>query len=633
MAPDRRRPKARHDNERLLRRNLSPGGLTGGSQPPSPAGAVVQAGRWESPDDHRLNPIANNTSNPRLRPVKFANLARLGCLAAGFALRSALPGAFAQATPPQPAVDVQVHVTLPTSTRQTALTGRIFLYVGATNNPEPRDRSRGMFGQDVHAAQPGQTIVLAEAARGSPDATLNDLAPGDYYVQALWNVYTEFRRSDGHTIWAHMDQWEGQNFAKSPGNFYSEPQALHVEAGRPARVKVTLAREIPPIQVPPDNEWVQRFKFQSPRLTKFWGQPIFLGATVLLPKGYAEHPRQHYPVIYCQGHFSLDSPFGFNPQPDPTGRKSWARQRAEAAAQHLPPPAPPAGTELVGSLSNQETPHEFYEAWTSDDFPRFIAVSFQHPTPYFDDSYGVNSANCGPYGDAIMKELIPAFEKRFRTIKKSSARLLTGSSTGGWGSLALQLYHPDFFGGAWAFSPDPVDFRLYYGGVNIYEEDNAFVEKTAPGFDGGGLSNRRGSQRASILGTQDGRFEWWKHTPCGPDGYPLPVWDLATGKIDRAVVQHLRENNYDLREYTARNWSRLGPKLIGKLHVCAADTDGYYSHLAVRLLDEFMQSTRNPHERGTFQYGPPGSHHGWQPTSNEELIREMARHYQSHQRH
>ena len=76
----------------------------------------------------------------------------------------------------------------------------------------------------------------------------------------------------------------------------------------------------------------------------------------------------------------------------------------------------------------------------------------------------------------------------------------------------------------------------------------------------------------------------------------------------------------------ARTWPQLGPKLVGKLHVYAAATDSFYSNFAVRLLDEFMQGTRNPHEPGFFQYGPPSSRHGWQPVTHAELLQAMARH-------
>ena len=519
----------------------------------------------------------------------------------------------------------RVEVVLPTSFPEKSITGRIFLFVASTNEAEPLFHSQSLFGQDIRAAAPGDSIRIDGETPGDPQPTLDHLPPGDYHIQVLLNVYTEFHRADGHTIWAHMDQWDGQDIARSPGNYFSPTQKLRVETGSPTAAQITLNSVIPPNQPPPDTQWVKRIKIQSPRLSRFWGHPIDIGATVLLPKGYEAHPDKKYPVIYIQGHFDLGAPFGFDPNPDPNAKKSWARLCEEASAQHHPAPPLPSGVTQVGSLSNKETGHEFFEAWTSDNFPQVIAVTFQHPTPYFDDSYGINSPNCGPYGDAIHDELIPQLEQLFRMNQQPHARVLVGTSTGGWGALAMLLYHPDFYGGAWAFSPDPVDFRLYYGGVNIYEDDNAFVEKPGAAFEGGGLSNRRGSQRCAILGTQDGKFEWWKHTPTGPDGYPLPVWDLTTGKINHAVAEQMRANNFDLREFLARNWPQLGPKLNGKLHLCAAEKDGFYSNLAVHLFEEFMQGTQNPHVDAEFQYGPPGSHHGWQPTSNAALVRTLAK--------
>jgi hypothetical protein len=554
--------------------------------------------------------------------MKHLIAAALGCLVVfGVAAGAAEWASTERSAPPR------FSVLLPAHLEKGVTAGRVFLFVAATTQSEPRFSSgASLFGIDAHGVMASQRLPLNAATPGYPEKTLGALAPGEYVVQAVFNILTEFHRADGHVIWAHRDQWEGQNFARSPGNLFSEPQKIRVGAGGPAVIEIRLDKVIPPIDVPSDTAWVKRIKFQSPLLTTFWGQPMFLGATILLPKDYETHPTVRYPVVYVQNHFSLSPPFGFNPTPATEVKKSWGRQRAEARARNLPLPDLPPGATATGAYANTESGAEFYTSWNSAAFPRMIAVTFQHPTPYFDDSYGVNSPNCGPYGDAIMQELIPELEARFRTIKAGYARVLTGSSTGGWGSLALQLYHPDFFGGAWAFSPDPVDFRLYYGGVDLYHDENGFVEKTMPGLAGGALMNRRSSQRAAILGTQESRFEWWKHTPVGPDGYPLPVWNLQTGKIDRAVVEAMRANNFDLREFLARSWPRIGSQLAGKLHVCAAAEDSFYSNFAVRLLDEFMQGTFNPHDPGSFQYGPPASRHGWQPTTHAELLQEMARH-------
>jgi len=539
---------------------------------------------------------------------------------------------------------MKFEISFPESVHAEPITGRLFLILTNNGDSEPRMQlfDVPMFSTGVSRLAPGATTVIDAATPGYPLASLAEIPSGDYYVQALLNVYTEFRRADGHTVWAHMDQWEGQDLARSPGNLISEVQNIHLDPATKGSFRLELSKTIPPIEMPTDTDWAQRIKFQSKLLTEFWGHPIYIGATVLLPKGYDDNPEVRYPVIYVQGHFSLDAPFGFKTDPDPPGTKSWARRREECMAKGVHMAEPPADAEFNGAQYNVESGYEFYQSWIADDFPRVIAVTFQHPTPYFDDSYGINSANAGPYGDAILGELIPHIEERFRAIGEPYARVLTGCSTGGWGSLALQVYHPEFFGGAWVFCPDPVDFRRYYGGVNLYEDNNAFVVEGGPGwivserycFRGQSsqvrVSNRQFSRLASVLGTQDVGYAWSNYAPVGSDGYPKPVWDLATGKIDREVAEYMRKQNLDLREYLERNWFALGPKLAGKLQFYCGDEDGGYFNLAVYLLEDFLKNTKDPHYSGSFTYGRPLKGHGWQPMTNAELVRMMAEHIRTH---
>jgi hypothetical protein len=273
-----------------------------------------------------------------------------------------------------------------------------------------------------------------------------------------------------------------------------------------------------------------------------------------------------------------------------------------------------------------------------------IAVTFQHATPYFDDSYAVNSANNGPYGDAIMQELIPALEKQFRIIRESYARVLTGGSTGGWESLALQVYHPEFFGGTWTFYPDPVDFRNW-GLVNIYADKDFFEQSDdfphAPFYmqrvsDGRPrLTNQQFNDIELVLGSH-GRsgeqFGAWDaaYGPVGQDGYPKTLWNLDTGEIDRSVAEYMRAHDYDLRDYLQRNWAKIGPSLVGKLHLFSGDMDNYYLNLGVYELEDFLVNARDPEYGGAFVYGRPMKGHGWQPTTNAELIRTMAGHIAAH---
>jgi hypothetical protein len=364
------------------------------------------------------------------------------------------------------------------------------------------------------------------------------------------------------------------------------------------------------VEVPPDTEWVKHIKIQSKLLTEFWGHPIHIGAIVLLPKGYEEHPDVYYPVHYKQGHFSLRAPNGF----------------------------------LPGS-SEGESPQrrgsKFYKAWTSADFPRMFVVTIQHPCPYFDDSYAVNSANCGPYGDAIITELIPYLEEHFRIIPKPYARVLSGGSTGGWEALALQVFYPDFFGGTWPHFPDPIDFR-YYLLTNIYRDENAFekdfgwlkLERPMMRDVHGQVlvTLRQLSQMEAVLGSR-GRsgqqLDIWQavYGPVGDDGYPIPLWDKLTGKIDHDVAEYYREH-YDLVHIIKRDWKTLGPKLKGKLFVYCGDMDNFYLNEAVYELEKFLESTKDPYYDGAFGYGRPRKGHGWSPfdRNSGELERVMAEH-------
>jgi Putative esterase len=529
----------------------------------------------------------------------------------------------------------EFEVSFPSVTHREPITGRLLLMLSRTNQPEVRYQvgwvnSPPTFGIDVSHLSAGQAAVIDGKVQGFPLRSLRDIPPGEYYVQALLNVYTEFHRADGLVIWAHMDQWEGQQFNISPGNLFSKPQRIRLDGSRHGRIKVSLTEVIPPIQVPPDTEWVKHIKIQSDLLTRFWGRPMYLGAVVLLPRGYQEHPDTRYPVIYQQQHFSLTAPFDFRTdEPPETDEDRRVRE----------------GRGI-------ETGHEFQLSWNSDDFPRVIAVTFLHPTPYFDDSYAVDSANNGPYGTAIMTELLPYIEKQFRIITQPYARLLVGGSTGGWEALALQLQHPEVFGGTWTLYPDPIDFRRFQL-VDIYRDNNFFVleprdlpqwerqewvssERAFMRADDGQpvTTLRQESQLESVLGSKGrsgGQLAIWQAAfgPVGADGYPKPLFDDVTGEIDRSVALYMRDHGYDLRYYAETNWQRIGTQLSGKLKFYCGDMDNFYLNLGVRLFGQFLEKADDAYTRTALEYGPMKGH-GWQPITNAALVRLMAERVANH---
>ena len=538
------------------------------------------------------------------------------------------------------AADQKFEISFPASAHAGPITGRVFVALTRHANPEPRlqvagwQRSTPIFGVDVDQLKPGDWTQIDGGTLGYPLHSLRELPAGEYYVQAIVNVYTEFHRAKGPAIWAHMDQWEGQHFNRSPGNLYSDVQQVHLDPTAGYVIRLTASKVIPPVEVPADTAWVKHVKIQSKLLSDFWGQPIYLGAVVLLPKGYDSHPNVSYPAVYVQGHFSLNPPFAFSTENTP-----------ESESQRF-------AREYRGT----ESAYDFYQSWNSDKFPRMIAVSFQHPTPFFDDSYAVNSVNDGPYGDAIMTELIPYVEGHFRIIRQPYARLLTGGSTGGWEAMALQVLHPDFFGGTWVLFPDPLDWHRY-GLTDIYDDENAFLvqkehreqdsnygdhewqvpERSFERSPDGQSENtvRQVSQLEDVLGSKGRSAQQLEvfeavFSPMGDDGYPKPLWDKQTGKIDHDVANYWREHDYDLRDYMARNWSTLGPKLVDKLYFAVGDMDHAYLNLSVYIMQNFLKGTKNPHVEGTFEYGRPMKGHGWHAMNQAEQMKAMAQHVTAH---
>jgi hypothetical protein len=496
------------------------------------------------------------------------------------------------------ASETRFDISFPPSVHAGPVTGRVYVMISRRAEREPRLQIARtgipFFGRDVEKLGPSQTAVVDASDLGSPVASLSEIPPGEYYVQAFVNVYSEFHRSDGHVVWMHDDQWEGQHWNRSPGNLYSVPQRVTLDASKGYRVTLVCDRVIPPVQIPPDTAFVKRFRMQSKILTTFWGRPIYVGATVLLPRDY-EKTNLLYPVLYEQGHFSLAAPMNF-----------------EAANR------------------------EFYTEWNKDNFPRMMVVTLQHPNPYFDDSYAVNSVNVGPYGDAILQELIPEIEKRFRIIRQPWARLLSGGSTGGWESLALQIHHPDFFGGTWSYCPDSVDFSDVEG-VDVYADKNAFYKeyewRRVPTINSREINGqiRQTSEernRFELVSGTHGRsgeqLDIWSAVfgPLGEDGYFDPLWDKRTGVMNPRVALYWKEN-FDLRYHLEKNWSMLGPKLVNKIHIYAGDADNFFLNNGTRKLQEWMKGTQAPHYEGFFVYGAGKGHCYSGPVNNAERLKEM----------
>ena len=431
------------------------------------------------------------------------------------------------------------------------------------------------LGVDAPELAPGDRVTVGAGAAAFPVETLRDLPAGEYRVQAVLATNRDIRRVD------------------AAGNLYSDVRRLDLDPDRSTPVRLRLTHRIPDEHLPDETELLRFVRIRSERLSAFHGRPIHLRAGVILPPGHGEDAARRYPLRVRIGGY---------------------------------------GARYTGVQRMMRPGSPFPTAWLDSDAPRFVLLHLDGAGPW-GDPYQVNSANNGPYGDAVTEELIPWVEERFRAGGSPGARVLDGGSTGGWVALALQIFYPDFFGGAWASCPDSVDFRAFQL-VDVYRGGNAYVDRqgrelpSARNLDGSTRFTMRHELRMeNVLGTGDswtrsgGQWGAWNavYGPRGADGLPAPLWDPVSGDIDAEVTAYWER--YDLRLVLERAWDTLAPKLRGRLNVWVGEMDDYFLEGAVHRLDAFLQD--RPSIDARIVYGANRGH-CWTGISPAEMLREMA---------
>jgi hypothetical protein len=501
-------------------------------------------------------------------------------------------------------------ISFPAGHGDQPINGRLLLLLSTDPSAEPRLqiddslRSQMVFGMDVHGMRPRQIVPFDGAADGYPVRRLRDVPPGEYSLQVVLHRYETFHRADGHTVELPMDRGEGQHWNLAPGNLYSSPQRITLGRSS-AAIAVSLDREIAAIPQPKDTTYIRHIRIQSALLTEFWGRSMYLSANVLVPEGFDSHPTVSFPLIIFEDHFNADFG-GFRTEPPDASLKPDFNERFHISGYNR---------------IQQEEAYKFYQQWIAPGFPRVLIAEINHANPYYDDSYAVNSANLGPYGDAIETELIPAIERQFRGIGQGWARFAYGGSTGGWEAMAVQMFYADRYNGAFIACPDPVDFHAYTT-INLYEEKNAFTLRGPHAeYAQPAMRNYLGQTLATVqsvnqyelaLGSHarsGEQFDIWQAVfgPVGDDGYPKPIFNKETGEIDASVAAYWKEH-YDLTAILKRDWATLGPKLRGKLHVYVGSADTYFLNNAVYHLEDFLKSTKNPPYDGEVKYGDRAEH-------------------------
>lgn len=496
--------------------------------------------------------------------------------------------------------------------------GRLMVIVSRAATGEPRDQVADVadgvpfWGVDVNGVRPSSSVLVGDGpgTYGYPLPTIAALPVGDYTVQAFLNVYTTFRRSDGSVVKLHQPCGDGHDVFASTGNLYGRPVRVRVTPGGATPVDLHLSSVIAPSDPvpaggtcqqgnPTDTEHVKHVKIRSAALSRFWGRDSYVAADVLLPDGYDDPANRtvRYPMEVNEGHYPGDSPKRFR----------------------------------------EDGSNAFSAYWLSGHAPKFLVVTFRHENPYYDDSYAVDSANLGPYGTALNRELLPVLDTRFRTIGSRAGRVLSGGSTGGWIAAATQLFYPDLYQGSWVGYPDPLDFHAHQL-VDVYDDANAYVTQhewtRVPVPSARETSGKTDYTMAQenlyelALGTHGrsglGQWDIWQavFSPQGRDGYPRPIWDKLTGAIDHTTAAYWGEH-WDLAAYTERNWARLRPLVGGQLDVYVGDNDTYFLDNGVDLFKKRVDQL--PGSAVTYQFGQ-NQPHGYTPFTTEQFYDALADH-------
>lgn len=465
---------------------------------------------------------------------------------------------------------IRFKVKADASVANETLSGRLLIFM--TNNPKPLEIIEPDFtnpqavyvtGMEISNLDANKTIEINPDLLAFP-RKFSEAPSGEYQIMALLD------RDHSYT-------YDGTG----AGDIYSQIIKANMPAGETV---LTLSKTVPArVVAVPDN--VKIIEFESPSLSNFWGRAIKMQATVVLPPGYDKDKSQKYPTVYgIHG-------YGGN---------------------HL---SPLRGVpNLTKSMTEGKLPEMIYVYLNAQ-------CSLGHHV--FADS-----ANNGPWGTALTNELIPHLEKQFRMDAKPSGRFLTGHSSGGWSTLWVMITHPDFFGGTWSTSPDPVDFRSFTGpDLTQYPPQNAYMNKAGKEYnlvrfgDREIMTVREYAQMERVLGYFGGQFASFDavFSPKGFDGQPMPLFDRDTGRIDQFVAKSWEK--YDISRILRNNWTTLGPKLKGKLHIIVGTADTFHLDEAVRLLDAELKKLNSD---AKFEYLEGKDHFNlYQGGLSERIAKEM----------
>ena len=446
---------------------------------------------------------------------------------------------------------VEFHIQYKPEIHTEPVSCRVYLLLDGDTERNPLSgpalrRKQPFFALDVNDWKAGETIVLDHHAPAWP-VNMNELK-GTYAIGAVMDIDTT-----------------EQSFL-AQGNGYSKKMVREIRGGKDEVINITIDRKFGQQGVFKETELTKEVGLKSKLLSAFYGRPVIMKAAIILPPSYPENPERLYPAVYAFG--------GFGSRYYHISMGQWNQERFQMNKM---------GLDKV-----------------------FVFLDGNCPTGHHAFA---DSENNGPRARALVEELIPYIEKKYRVIPNSPARLLTGQSSGAWASMWLQVNYPGTFGGVWSVSPDPLDFRDFCG-INLYTETNMFFDKTGKlmplGRAGGKIifTVKDVSDMEAVLGP-GGFMNTFEAVFSKRDknGNPEQLWDRKTGEIDKKTLKTWEK--YNIRSFVERHWSSLGPRLAGKIHVYVAEDDTVFLDGSVKCFKAAMEKLNSDAE---FVILPTGGH-------------------------
>lgn len=461
-----------------------------------------------------------------------------------------------------------IKVHLDTSVKH-ALTGRLYVFTSTdttkgVQDPDPFNPTP-TFLLDVQSWLGGETKVLDSSAAAYP-LKLTQLKPGYYKFAAVFDIDNEER-----------------NNTTTAGNWYSKDVIVQIKEGTAADIQLYLKRTIPQ-RAFKETEHIKLLQLKSELVSAFRKRASYIKAAVILPKNYHQNSTTYYPVVFVIPGWGGTHYDVFNP----------------------------AISKRYGFTLGKEK--------------IFVYLNPESNNPFGLHAF-IDSRVNGPWGKSLVEEFIPYLTKNYRINSNSNVHFVAGQSSGGYAALWLQLNYPSAFGGAWAVSPDPVDFsdftsvNLYGKNANMYYDENG---KLRPFFFMNGqylgtIKNYATFEHFLGNGGQMQSFEAAFGLLDKKTGKPRILFNRETGKIDKAVLKTWKP--YNLADFFVNNYSKLAPMIDNKIFLYAGADDNFYLNRSVEM---FKNKANKINAKATIELIPGANHWSiWSETFTQQMHQNM----------